>query len=136
MGGNGIGFIDAGAKDQRRLEAREGTVGDILVYTSAPLQEDLYVVGQPKATLWLRCLSPRASQADFVVRLCDVDKRGKSINICDGVKRVGDLAALERDPATGAFKVEVNVYPVRDFACVKGKSVGGCGCWMSCDWAF
>lgn len=113
VGGNGIGFIDAGEKDQAPLEAREHTVGDLLVYTSPPLDEDMYVIGTPKATLWVRCLSPRANQADFVVRLCDVDARGRSVNICDGVKRVGDFAALERDATGQFFKVEVDVYPVR-----------------------
>jgi predicted acyl esterase len=118
VGGNGIGFIDAGEKDQAQLEAREKSVGDLLVYTSAALEEDLYVVGSPKATLWVRCLSPRAAQADFVVRLCDVDARGRSVNICDGVRRVEDLAALERDATGQFFKVEVDVYPVRAWLCV------------------
>lgn len=42
VGGNGIGFMDAGAKDQAPLEARNNK--DVLVYTSAPLQ----VSGRPQ----------------------------------------------------------------------------------------
>jgi predicted acyl esterase len=72
-------------------------------------QEDVVVMGRPKLVLWVRCLSAGAVQADFVGRLCDVFPSGRSINICDGVKRL-HFEHAHRDPR-GAFKVEVDIYP-------------------------
>jgi len=134
VGGNGIGFVDAGPKSQARLEAREKGVGDLLVYTSAPLEEDVYVMGTPKVTLWVRCLSPRAHQGDFVLRLCDVDARGRSVNICDGVKRVADFGALPQDPTRpGAFRVEVEAYPVSGCLWVSRLGLAWLGlAWLGC----
>ena len=108
VGGNGIGFLDGGAKDQKRLEKRDNK--DLLVYTSDVLTEDMLLIGYPKVELYVRCLSARAMSADFVVRLCDVSPRGQSLNICDGVRRL-NFAELEKDE-TGAFKVAFNIYPV------------------------
>ncbi len=67
--------------DNRKLEARL----DVLTYTSAPLEADLEVIGPVQAALFV-CSS--LEHTDFFVRLCDVDQRGKSLNICDGLLRV------------------------------------------------
>jgi putative CocE/NonD family hydrolase len=71
----------APATDNRSLEAR----ADVLTYTSAPLEQDLEVIGPVQADLFVH--SSR-KHTDFFVRLCDVDQQGKSINVCDALLRV------------------------------------------------
>jgi predicted acyl esterase len=64
--------------------------------------------------LFIKCLSPRAQEADFVVRLCDVSPSGKSLNVCDGVKRLKFIDThTDTHPYTegGVFRVEVDIYP-------------------------
>ena len=68
-------------------------------------------MGYPKLVLWVRCLSPGAVNADFVARICDVFPSGRSVNICDGVKRIR-FADLPRD-GRDAFRVEIDIYPVQ-----------------------
>lgn len=83
LGGHAI-MLDgcpAGAVDQARIEGR----GDVLVYTSAPLAEDLEVTGRIRVLLRAQSSAP---SADWVARLCDVDPEGRSFNLCDGVIRV------------------------------------------------
>lgn len=91
-----------GAVDNRRLEAR----ADVLVYTSAPLEHDLEVVGEVSAAIWFR--SDRLS-ADLFVRVCDVDKSGRSVNVCDGfitIDKADQLAqiAVELSPTAYLFR--------------------------------
>ncbi len=69
-----------GPLDQRPIERRD----DVLVYTSAPLERDLLVIGDVTARLFI---STTARDTDFVVRLCDVHPNGKSINLTEGVLR-------------------------------------------------
>ena len=70
----------AGAVDNRRLESR----ADVLVFTSAPLTEAVEVIGPVSVRLRVRASSPHF---DVFARLCDVDARGRSRNICDGLQR-------------------------------------------------
>ena len=70
----------AGAVDNRRLEGR----ADVLVFTSAPLTEAVEVIGPVSVRLRVRASSP---YFDVFARLCDVDARGRSRNICDGLQR-------------------------------------------------
>ncbi|HET8844204.1 MAG TPA: CocE/NonD family hydrolase, partial [Ktedonobacteraceae bacterium] len=67
--------------DNRSLEAR----ADVLLYTSAPLDKDLEIIGPLQANLFVKS---SLEHADFFVRLCDVDLKGKSINVCDGLLRI------------------------------------------------
>ena len=69
-----------GPIDQAPVEAR----ADVLTFTSEPLQQDTEVIGRITAYLWAASSAP---DTDFVVRLCDVDPNGRSINITDGVVR-------------------------------------------------
>jgi putative CocE/NonD family hydrolase len=80
---------NAGARRNNALEAR----ADVLVFTSPPLAGDLEVVGPVSAVLQVRGTSPHF---DIFARLCDVDPRGNSRNICDGLVRheiAGDAAS-------------------------------------------
>ena len=67
-----------GRVDNTALEARP----DVLTYTTGALDEDVEVVGEVSAEIWLRSSLPFA---DVFVRLCDVDPRGRSHNVCDGL---------------------------------------------------
>ena len=80
---------NAGARRNNALEAR----ADVLVFTSPPLAADLEVIGPVSATLEVRGSSP---YFDIFARLCDVDPRGISRNICDGLVRCGIGADLRR----------------------------------------
>ena len=71
----------AGARDNRRLEAR----ADVLVYTSAPLEAGVEVIGPVTAELHVRS---SCETTDFFVRLCDVEPSGRSVNICDGLTQL------------------------------------------------
>jgi uncharacterized protein len=71
----------AGAKDNRPLEQRP----DVLTYTSAPLTDDLEVIGPVTATIAFRS---SLAHTDVTARLCDVAPEGRSVNLCDGARRL------------------------------------------------
>jgi putative CocE/NonD family hydrolase len=70
--------VRAGSADNTRLEARP----DVLTYTTPVLDTDIEVVGEVSAEIWFRSSLP---YADVFVRLCDVDEKGRSFNVCDGL---------------------------------------------------
>ncbi|GGF14850.1 CocE/NonD family hydrolase [Subtercola lobariae] len=69
-----------GPVDQAATEARD----DVLVFTSEPLDADVEVTGRVAATLYVATDGP---STDWVVRLCDVDRNGISLNVVDGILR-------------------------------------------------
>jgi len=77
-----VGGVRAGAGggrvDNAKLEAR----ADVLTYTTAALDRDVEAIGEVSAEIWFRSSLP---YADVFVRLCDVDPRGRSTNVCDGL---------------------------------------------------
>lgn len=85
LGGAQLG-AGAHTVDNAPLEARS----DVLAYTSAPLTAGMTVIGAPEAVLYVRA---DAARADFFVRLCAVDEKGRSTNVCDGFVRIEDFAA-------------------------------------------
>ncbi len=76
---NGVS-ASGGSRDQRGVEAR----ADVLVYTSAPLTEDLMIAGQITATLYV---SSDARDTDFTVKLVDVAPDGTAYNLVDTIQR-------------------------------------------------
>ena len=86
VGGPVLNARTAGARRNNALESR----ADVLVFTSPPLTGDLEVTGPVSATLQVRGSSPHF---DIFARLCDVDPRGTSRNICDGLVRHAVRAA-------------------------------------------
>jgi putative CocE/NonD family hydrolase len=56
----------------------------VLVYTSAPLERDLVLIGDAAATLHA---ASSATDTDFTVRLCVVDLGGRSTNVHEGIVR-------------------------------------------------
>lgn len=71
----------AGPADQRSVEDRD----DVLVYTSAPLAEELLVAGA--VTAIVRFASSGAS-ADLTAKLVDVHPDGAAYNVLDSVRRL------------------------------------------------
>ena len=92
---------NSGAKDHRALEAR----GDVLVYTGAVLAHDVEVVGAVQAELYF---TSSLAHTDVFVRLCDVDRNGRSINISDGLIRLEPGRA--EIGAGGVWRVPVELW--------------------------
>ena len=80
----------SGARDQRPIEHR----GDILVYSTERLEEELEIVGPVRLKLWA---SSSAVDTDFVAKLVDVYPDGRSINIAEGILRTRHRNSLS-DP--------------------------------------
>jgi hypothetical protein len=71
---------NAGPLDQRPLEGR----ADVLLYTSAPVDEPLEVTGPLTVVLHAATSGP---DTDFVAKLCDVSPDGSSRILAEGVLR-------------------------------------------------
>jgi putative CocE/NonD family hydrolase len=67
--------------ERRAIEDRE----DVVVYTSAPQEEALLVVGNPRADLWV---SVDTRDADYAVKLVDVWPDGAAYPVAEGVLRL------------------------------------------------
>ena len=87
-----------GRRDNRRLETR----GDVRTFTTSPLEEPVEVLGATTVRLFLTSDNP---YADVFVRLCDVDERGRSVNVTDRLVRLDPRAG--EAPAAGERTVEV-----------------------------
>ncbi|WP_394842808.1 CocE/NonD family hydrolase [Pendulispora brunnea] len=103
-GGSNIGFTElAGPRDQRRIEVRD----DVLVYTSAVLDESLEVTGTVVVELWATSSAP---EADFVIKLVDVEPDGTTYNVAEGILRLAlepgqpRLFRIELTPTSHAFQ--------------------------------
>nr|WP_110944156.1 CocE/NonD family hydrolase [Streptomyces niger] len=68
----------AGPRDNSTLEARD----DVLTFTTPPLAEAVDILGPVTARL---TVSTGSGHPYLFARLCDVDPRGRSRNICDGL---------------------------------------------------
>ena len=86
-----------GSKDNGKLEARD----DVLVFTGPVISEPQEVIGPVSLRLRVRGSSPNF---DVFARLCDVDAKGTSWNICDGLLR---LDATPPADADGWTEIEV-----------------------------
>ena len=58
---------------------------DVLLFTSAPLEAPLLVLGRIALEAWV---ATATAESDLVARLCDVHPDGRSYNIVDGILRV------------------------------------------------
>jgi len=77
-----------GPKDRRAVQERS----DVLVYTSAPLAEDLEVTGPVSVKLYAASSAPNT---DFTATLSDVHPDGQAIHICEGIRGVTFRKSLE-----------------------------------------
>jgi uncharacterized protein len=73
--------VQAGAFDQRRMEARE----DILVYTSEAFRDGIEVSGPIAPTLYV---SSDAKDTDFTVKILDVYPDGRAYNLDESIQRM------------------------------------------------
>ncbi|WP_218024927.1 CocE/NonD family hydrolase [Nocardia pseudovaccinii] len=85
---------DRGRVDNTALEAR----ADVLTFTTPVLDRDVEVIGEVSAEIWFQS---SLSYADVFVRLCDVDPKGRSWNICDG------LTSLTNADQVGCVSVQL-----------------------------
>jgi hypothetical protein len=72
--------LPAGAHDQATVELRD----DVLVYTSAPLDQDMAVIGPVAVKLWAKS---SARDTDFTAKLVDVHLDGYAHNVLDRIVR-------------------------------------------------
>ena len=69
-------YLNSGAQDQSLLELRK----DVLVYTSAPLEQDLAAIGPVTVKFWATTTAP---DTDFVAKLVDVHPSGFAQNMLE-----------------------------------------------------
>ncbi len=77
-----------GPMDQRPVEHRK----DVLVYTTAPLKQDLEVIGPVEVVLYV---ATSARDTDFTAKLVDVFPDGYARNLTDGILRLRYRKSLE-----------------------------------------
>jgi putative CocE/NonD family hydrolase len=99
VGGRTLGRL-AGRRDNTALEAR----ADVRTFTTAPLPEPVELLGAARVRLVVASDNP---YGDLFVRLTDVDRRGRSVNVTDRLVRL-DPAAGEPAPE-GPRTVEVTL---------------------------
>ncbi|MHB1875699.1 MAG: CocE/NonD family hydrolase, partial [Streptosporangiaceae bacterium] len=85
VGGQVLDSRRSGPVRNDRLEARP----DVLTFTSEPLAEAAEVIGEVSTRVRARA---SGQSFDVFARLCDVDERGRSTSICDGLVRVAPAA--------------------------------------------
>ena len=83
--------IQAGAFDQRKIEARQ----DILVYTSEPFADGLELSGPITPTLYV---SSDAKDTDFTVKVLDVYPDGRAYNLDESIQRMRYRDGYDKPP--------------------------------------
>jgi len=98
--------IDAGPYDQSSLESRE----DVLLFSTAPLEQSLEVTGDLKVILYV---SSDVPDTDFTAKLTDVYPDGRSMLIADGIIRACYRNSLSRPelmtPGT-IYRLEIDLW--------------------------
>ncbi len=110
MGGNNCcspHIVPWGPYDQRPVEMR----GDVLCYTSAPLEADLEVTGPIRLVLYAATDGP---DTDWTAKLVDVSPTGYAKNLCDGIIRARYRESLTNPALLAAdqiyeYTIEVGV---------------------------
>jgi putative CocE/NonD family hydrolase len=87
-----------GPMDQRPVESWNG----VLVYSTDPLERDRLVVGTVTAHLYAATNQP---DTDWVMKLCDVDESGRSINIQETIQRARFAGGTDRSRPIAPGKV-------------------------------
>ena len=89
-GGNNLIGAPAGPLDQSKVEERD----DVLVYSTAPLEQDVEVTGPVKMLLHA---ASSVQDTDFTAKLVDVHPDGKAYNLCDGILRARYREGLDKE---------------------------------------
>jgi uncharacterized protein len=96
-----------GQFDQSAIEQRP----DILVYSSAPLKQDMEVTGPIMVTLYAKTTAP---DTDFTAKLVDVYPDGSAINLANGVQRASFRDSLSHPTPVvpgQVYKYTIHVWP-------------------------
>lgn len=105
VGGPSFDFMNSGRMEQSSLEVRD----DVLVFTSAPMKEDTYIVGNINATIYLWSSN---QNTDIFAKICDVDKYDKSYNLTESIIRLGSnhwKNSSVGDPSQGIAKIDFEI---------------------------
>jgi putative CocE/NonD family hydrolase len=105
VGGNNLIGATVGPYDQTKVEER----ADVLVYSTAPLEQEVEVTGPVKLVLHA---ASSARDTDFTGKLVDVHPDGKAYNLCDGIIRARyrhgmETPALLEPGKAGRFEVDL-----------------------------
>jgi len=82
-------ILPPGPLDQTAVETRK----DVLVYTSAPLAEDLEVTGPVRTILYV---ATSANDTDFTAKIVDVEPGGRPLSVTDGIQRLRYRLSLDK----------------------------------------
>jgi putative CocE/NonD family hydrolase len=91
-------------RDNRPLEAR----GDVLTFTTAPLEAVLEAIGPVRVQLWARGSEPHF---DLFARVCDVDPQGASWNVCDALASIAP-DRFDQSDTDGSWRIEFDLWPI------------------------
>ncbi|MEI7772373.1 MAG: CocE/NonD family hydrolase [Chloroflexales bacterium] len=83
----------------------QGVCGDVLTFTTPPLESPLDVIGPVRAELYVRS---SLAHTDFIARLCVVDQGRRSSNICDGLFRVAPGKGAPQPD--GSLRIEIDMW--------------------------
>ena len=98
--------VQGGAYDQQEMELRD----DILVYTTAPLEEGMEISGFIESYLYL---SSDAKDTDVTIKLIDVYPDGKAYNLDETIQRVRYREGYDKEVMMESGKVyEVKMTPM------------------------
>ena len=86
-------------EDYTEMEKRD----DVLVYTSAPMEEDFAIAGDLYVEFYAESSAP---DTDWVVRVTDVDEAGRSVRLCDGLLRAKFRNGFDRMDLLVPGKIE------------------------------
>jgi len=106
VGGNNLFLPLCGPQLQNSVEDR----GDVIVFTTEPLTQDLFLTGQMTATLYV---SSNCTDTDFTVKVTDVYPNGASVLLQDGIVRMrwrnGPTQVSLMHPGT-IYQVSVDIW--------------------------
>ncbi len=98
-------ILPPGPLDQTTVEARK----DVLVYTSAPLAEDVEVTGPVRTILYV---ATSVNDTDFTAKIVDVDRHGRPLSVTDGLQRLRYRLSLDKPifvKQNQAYQISVNM---------------------------
>lgn len=89
LGGQMSTHVDLwGPRDRQSVQQRE----DVLVYTTAPLAQDLEITGPVELAIYA---ASDAVDTDFTATLTDLAPDGHAIHVCEGIQRASFRESLE-----------------------------------------
>jgi uncharacterized protein len=106
-GGHGDNWT-AGPVDQREIEQRP----DVLVYTSAPMESPLLVMGQVRARIFAASTAP---DTDFTAKLVDVFPDGRALIVNEGILRARYRNGLDKPEMMrpgDAYRFDIELGPI------------------------